>query len=506
MPLRNRMKIHEIKFMKSCMKYIFQKKSLIIFSAYLQFSIFLSLLPIFWMEYSCEVFQVILVLVFIECMFVSFVDKPFNIYQIFLFAMFLFSVALPIFELLGLYSYPTGNKIMLGDGMGTIVSDKTLSETYKVLISMLFGTSFGWLIGILNFNKHKARPEFLFSNVIRSIKYRNSIKMFFIVLLPIVVYYNSIRVYYSTIFGYVEVMHRHSVNLNIYKIFIVADILYKMSGYAILYQSRNHKEYIKNAILFMIPFFIQIFTGARGETIAVLITIVFIYSQLFKQLKFRKIIFIGIFMFIFAYVIGAYRFTGISSSVLFDLSKSKLILSSIVLSIISNAKSLGVIAYTIELKEQFFNKIPFLFGYIHGIFSFAPNYTYEGIQNKNYLAQHITYLINPNKLFRGSTIGTSMGAEFYEFSNGSIVIIFILSIILLYCACYLISRLNKNHIMFYLGAIYIEVLFMSPRGSIMKIFSKETIFSMAILILILKLPRLQFFQQKKQAIYMKNNF
>ena len=87
------------------------------------------------------------------------------------------------------------------------------------------------------------------------------------------------------------------------------------------------------------------------------------------------------------------------------------------LGIISNSSSIGVIAYTIELKDQFFNKVPFLFGYVQGIFSFAPNYTLEGIQNKNYLAQHLTYLLNSDKLYRGSTIGTSLGAEFYEFSK-----------------------------------------------------------------------------------------
>ena len=118
---------------------------------------------------------------------------------------------------------------------------------------------------------------------------------------------------------------------------------------------------------------------------------------------------------------------------------------------------------------------------MQGIFSLAPNYTLEGIENKNYLAQHITYITEPTKLFNGSTIGTAMGAEFYEFSGGSMIFIFVLSILLLYLGKYFISRLNKNVIMFYIGAIYFETLLLSPRGSIMKIFSKETMISLFVL-------------------------
>lgn len=446
---------------------------------------------IFWMDLSSDVYQNLLVLVFLECLFLSLIDKTFNVYQIFLLMMFLFSIALPVFILLGWYSYPPGNRIMWSDGMNIIVTNKTLAETYRVLISMLLGTSIGWLIGMLKFDMNNKRSEFLIPKEIYRAKFRNNIKKLFFILLPLVVYKNLILVYYSTIYGYVEVMHLHSVNLNTNIILTIADILYKMSGYSLLFLSRNHKEYIKFSVLFMIPYLIQIGAGARGETIAVLLTIIFIYSQFFYQLKFKKIIPVAIVIFITSTVLGTFRFTREVGSLLLDVSIPKLI----VLGIVSNASSLGVIAYTIELKDQFFNKVPFLFGYIQGIFSFAPNYTIEGIINKNYLAQHVTYLVNPNKLFGGSTIGTSLGAEFYEFSNGHMVIIFILSIILLYSACYFISKLNKNVILFYIGAFYLELLWLSPRGSVMKIFSKESLFSIAILIFIVRLSQFRKIRQ-----------
>lgn len=454
---------------------------------YLQFFIFLFLLPIFWLECSSERYQVILVLVFLECILVSLVDNVFNIYQIFLFMMFLFSVALPVFELFGWYSYPSRNMIMYSDGVKIIVSDKTLAETYKVLITMLLGTSVGWLKGILKFNLYNKKCEYLSSNAITTVKHRNLFKYLFFILLPLTITHNSIRVYYSTIFGYKEVMHLHSVSGNIPYVLSFAEMVYPLAGFSMLFQSRNKKEYIRYAVLFMIPYFIQMFTGARGKTITIFVTVMFIYSYYFEQIKFKKIIPGGIFVFILGNAIGMYRYSRNISNLFLKGS----IFKSIVSSIASYASSMGVIAYTIELKDQFFNKVPFLFGYIQAIFSFAPNYTYEGIQKKNYLAQHLTYLVDPAKLYSGSTIGTSMGAEFYEFSHGYMIVIFILSIILLYCACYFIKKLFKNQFMFYVGAMYIEILCLSPRGSIMKIFNKESIFCMTILIFLDLLPRSQ---------------
>jgi hypothetical protein len=478
------------------MKRLDSNKSMILPLIYIQFIVFVFLMifPVLSREeFSVDLSQTLLIVVFFECAFLSLLGKTFNVYQVFLLMMFLFCLALPILSEFDLYSYPSGNRIMLTDGMTTIVNNKVLTETYIVLMTMLLGSSIGWLVGMLRLNMNIKRQEFLIPIKKYAGKYRNNIKKFFFILLGLVIYKNLILVYYSTIYGYVEVMHLKSINLNTNILLIIADMLFKMSGYALLFMSRNNKEYIKYSILFMIPYLIQIGTGARGETIAILLTVVFIYSQFYNQLKFRKIIPLGVVVFTLSIVLGAFRFSRDLGSIFSSTS----IINLMVLGLVSSSSSIGVIAYTIQLKDEFFNSVPFLFGYVQGIFSFAPNYTIEGIENKNYLAQHVTYLINPNKLFGGSTIGTSMGAEFYEFSNGNMFTIFILSTVLLYGACYFISRLSKNIIMFYIGAFYLELLWISPRGSIMKIFSKESLFSLTILILILQLSRIAKIQNKE---------
>ena len=434
-------------------------------------------------DLSYDFYHYLLVIIFFECVLISALDKIFNVYQIFLLMMFLFSIGLPIFVFLGLFDYPPGNRMLFGDGIRDIISNETLSETYLVLTLMLLGTSTGWLIGLLKFKMNIKRTTlFKYDRY----KHEEFLNRFFYILLPLVIYKNIDLVYNSLKYGYVEVMHLHSVNLNTSYVLVIADILFKMSGYTLLFLSRNNKQFLKNSFLFMTPFFIQLLAGARGETLALLLTIIFIYSKFYKKIKLKKLILSAFGILIFSTAFGQYRFTRDLAPLISEISIPKLIS----LGIISNSSSIGVIAYTIELKDQFINSIPFLFGYIQGIFSFAPNYTIEGIENKNYLAQHLTFLLNSDKLYRGSTIGTSMGAEFYEFSNGNFFIIFILSVLLLYVTCYLISRLNKNIFMFFLGAIYLELLWLSPRGSVMKIFNKETLFSFAILILVFYLFRI----------------
>lgn len=462
------------------------KSSHIIFLIFFQLILFVCLSSVFLLtDSSPDLYRNILFAVFLECVALAFINTEDFIYRIFLFMMFLFNLALPFYVLFDIFSYPLGNRIMLGDGIITVVSDKSLSLTYQVLITMLIGTSVGSLLGKFNFTKSYNKSKNFSSTAIYSPRFVTNFKYIFYFLTLMVIYRNATLVYYASVYDFIEVMHLRSVNLGVPWVFMLSDILHKVFGLTMLYLSRNHKEFIKYATIFMIPFVLQALTGARGETIAMLITILFIYSHFYHNLKLTKAIFYGVALFCASVVIDAMRFSREIGEVLDNVS----FLDLVVLATTTTSGSIGVIAYTIELKDEFFNSVPFLFGYIQGIFSLSPNYTYEGIVNKNYLAQHLTYIMDADKLYKGSTIGTAMGAEFYEFSGGSMAIIFILSILLLYIGKFLISRMNMNIIMFYIGAIYIEALILSPRGSIMKIFSKESIISMLVLVSIVFLVK-----------------
>ena len=266
----------------------------------------------------------------------------------------------------------------------------------------------------------------------------------------------------------------------------ICELFYPLFGFAFIYKSSKN-NFLLNSFIFIIPFFIKVLTGYRGEFFAIFVTIIFIYSSYFKILKWRKIIPLGFILFLFLTFLGTSRFIENASikDFLYDTSILELFIQALAFS----GNSLGVLAYTIKFYDQFFNKVPFLIGYIPALFSFAPNYTYEGLQAKDYLAQHLIYILNPEKLYSGSTIGTSIAAEFYEFSGGNNFVIFILSAIMLYLMMYFLKNLFINQLFFYVGAVYIQNLLLSPRNSIMKVFNKETIISFFILYLIVFLSK-----------------
>jgi hypothetical protein len=446
---------------------------------YVQLSFFIALTLCFYIfSLSVDILQNILVFVLFQCLLISFFDKFFNVYQIFLFMMFLFNAAIPVFSFFDLFSFPSGNRIMLSDGIELIVSEESLHLTYQVLISMILGSSVGWLIGIFVFD-YKNSTGFFPQPSPFGISLL--IKRFFILLLILMILRGFYLLYNVKLFGYINVMHLGGGYSVISSVLTLIDLLFKVTACAILYQCRSKVEYIRYASLVMIPFFIQAATGARGETIAVLIVLMFIYSNFFNTLKIKFVLLFALSLFTLAIIVGSVRFGGSVSDLVIDMSIFDLIINRI----ISTSGSMGVIAYTIEIGDDFFNSIPFLFGYFESIFSFTENYTYSGIQEKNYLAQHLIFMLNPEKLYRGSTIGTAMGAEFYEFSEGSMIIIFIMAAIMIFLSKYLINIMYKNIFLFYIGFLYLENLFMSPRGSIMKIFNKESVLSIAMLFLII---------------------
>jgi hypothetical protein len=268
----------------------------------------------------------------------------------------------------------------------------------------------------------------------------------------------------------------------------ISEVFYPVLGYIMLFISRDKRNYSWYAFVFLIPYIIELFTGLRGGFVVMFLTVIFIYNYRYGFSNIRGILLKGIYVFLAMSIMEIYRFSGVDG--VSDAVNSAPILSVIADALAFNGVSMAVISYTIQLQDEFFNSVPFLFGYIFAIFSFAPNYTYIGIQEKDYLAQHITYLLYPEKLYGGSTIGTAMGAEFYEISSGNFSIIFLLSILMLYIASYLVKNLYKNKLMFYIGAIYIQALIISPRGSVMKVFNKETLVILVVFAVMIFLSKL----------------
>ena len=87
--------------------------------------------------------ELILFLIYIECLIVSSNGGFFNLYQVFLFMMFFFNLSIPIFHLLGLYQYPSGNLVLANTGISMPISDASMIQTFVLEELFLLGTSIG---------------------------------------------------------------------------------------------------------------------------------------------------------------------------------------------------------------------------------------------------------------------------------------------------------------------------------------------------------------------------
>lgn len=426
---------------------------------------------------------------------ISLFGRSGNIFQIFLASVFIFNLANPIFEAFGLYSYPIDNLMLLGDGITVPISNEVLNKTYIIMCCFLGGSSIGWILSL--FSSYPTRSKISNVNIKFNLSFscRKLISYIFYTTFILVVVKSILLLNYSRIYGYIDVIHLHETDLNIPIILSLFELLYKLVGSIFIFYSVNQKDFVIRSVVFLIPFWILFFAGSRGEAIAISLALVLIYTNHYRFISIFKYIKYFLILFILGVLMGSYRW--MSSPDLSILISNFIDLSSF--HFFGNASSLAILSYTIVLQDQFFNSTPFVFGYLDAIFSFAPNYTIEGIMHKNYLAQHITYLLNPEKLLRGSTIGTSQAAEFYELVGGSLYLFGVVSALYIFASQFLLRIIFVNPILFYLGLTYFEFFILSPRGSVFKFINKESL----VLILIAVIFYL-FFKFTRMKVASKN--
>lgn len=399
--------------------------------------------------------QILLCIIFFYTTTLSFIGKKFNFYQIFLGFLFLFLIIKPFMNLFGLYSFPEGNTFFISSLITQEISNESMIETFKVISIFLLGSSLGWLIYIF----------FIKTNKIIEINNPIKINRIFNLLIIILSYlFYFYLIYLINQYGYKQVVHAKILSNNFYLLYHVINILYPLYFIILLYNSDSPRVYVKNAILFLLPLFFVSFFGSRGIFVMNLIIIIYFYNLRYDLKNFNKIFVILIFTFIIFSTarIVSNSFSQISFTDIFFLD-----------AFLKTGNSLGVIGYTIEFVNNFENKYPFFIGFIVDIFSNYKNYTYEAIEYRSNLAQHLSFILNKKYFYSGATIGSSVVAEIYELANGIYIYIFLLAAIIIFLSG-LLSRIFLNNILsFYFCFYYFSFLFASPRGSIMKIFNKS---------------------------------
>ena len=418
-------------------------------------------------DFTLEVWSPILVFVFIQALVISIYGGFLNLLQVYLFFVFLFNLVIPFLIMINIYEYPAGNRIMASDGIKMPLSDRVIAETYAAISFSLIGISLGWVVSKISL------PTSI--KVLKQ-KKEGLIDIVFYIFWCLNIINSILMVQRANEIGYIAAIHLREGNSTISQLLLIFTILYNLIGSIFIFKSDTSLNYIKRALLFILPYLILSVSGARGTTIAISFSLIVLYQYWYHVFKVRYFFLLIIFFFITGVFIGASRFDYYSIDGLDIFLDPSLILYSL----ISTGSSIGVIAYTISLENEFFNKVPFFFGYIEAIFSFASNYTEEGLRNKSYLAQHLMYLLDRESFFNGSTIGSALVAELYELSHGILPIISILSFFIIFIGSILLRKSTQSPLFFYICLTYISVLMISPRDSVMRIIDKEFIFSIII--------------------------
>lgn len=443
----------------------------------LQFVLLIVFYILIVLDVNDDVFQIYLSLCFAQALSLGLVSKKNLLLLLFLLMTLIFNLAIPVLNLIGLYEFPQDNLILLGDGITTPLRQDSLRFTYQASAVALMGSVAGWLAGgVLKKRGDTGHHLGLQKNVNNSAL----VSMAFLICFGLSLSNSGLLAYYATEYGYVSVMHARNSPANIPIISAVGDLFYKLLSIAYLYTSGTERKFKARSIIVLIPFFLQAIAGARGEFIVIMMSIAVLYHYSFRPLNVGKIAIYLVAIFLIASFWGTYRFTRDLS----DFKDPANILKIMLFHFLGNSASIGVIGYTYQLEDQFTNKVPFLFGYVQGIFSFAKNYTIEGINYKSYLAQHLTYELNPDKLFRGSTIGTAYIAEIIATTRDNFISLFVISGVFMFFARYLTSIYQNSFILYACYFHMIEVTLLAPRGSFMKIFNKETFIYTFILIII----------------------
>lgn len=451
----------------------------------LQLALLLVLYFLQILRVSIQDYQIFLALCFFQATLWSLWSKERFLFQLFMATTFAFNLALPILDLVGLYQFPPNNLILRGDGITLGLSQDSLLFAYQASIAAIVGGTAGWLAGgaslpLTNINSALSSPSNQDAQTI--------IKVAFWVCFILATSNALALAYLALEHGYVSVMHARDGAGSIPLLSTLGDLFFKLSAVAFLWASKSGSDFRRRSFWVLVPFFLQAIAGARGEFIIAALTIIVIYNYSYKTLRLGRLILIAALFFLLAAFWGTFRFTRDFS----DFQTLASLAEVLLFHFLGNSASIGVIAYTHQLQNDFTNNVPFLLGYIDGIFSFAKNYSLEGIQEKSYLAQHITYHLNSDKLFRGSTIGTAYVAEIIEIARYNLIFVFVISGLFLYFAKFLLLRFQRSLFFYVLFYHYVEVMLLAPRGSFMKLFSKETFIYAVVLMALYLCRRLRF--------------
>lgn len=398
-------------------------------------------------------------------------------------------ISIAIFKRVGLWSYlyvlslisflclhEIIHSLGMFDGLSTLglmggrysYTSESLHTGKKLLLLFLTGTGIGLS---MTERFRKGRDSIKSTSKLVLLK-----TVFFLVLVINIVGKGKIYINSKTV-GYVEAIHGATQTG---LLFTVADIILPIVFSILLVNVYGDKKRITlYSIFFLLPYIILFLTGFRGELVGKIIAVLCLYSMTQKINKMWML---------FGSVIGlvavlSMEFLRFNSSIsIWDLP-----VDAYVQAFMFAGNSFAVVPLTIENASELIHGWKYFFGGPLGVFSLAETYSLKGIIEKPYLPQHLTYIIDRNRFFGGSTIGGSVLAEVYMLSPKLVLVAGVLIPLL---SAQVLRNSLRSGVFMYLSLTYMENLLFIARGGLLKFVDKEFVLGMITFALIFLLKQI----------------
>ncbi len=405
---------------------------------------------------SYKVYVYWLMLIYFLLFAITLCKRNFSLYQVYLITFFVFLLARVFLDCINV------NDMKIFDLYENAYMSESLAvDTLRVVGCFLIATSYAWLCvdSKIDFNTFSKGKYFNY-------KASNKINVFLnigFITFAVLAFIKAAWLVLIIVGNGYGVLFNNSIEMKFPVILNGAVAIFYIFYAIVLYYNRDEKKFKRFTSVYIIISITRLFGGARASFFCNMLFVLYMWSTYYKEIRILslKIIAAVVAFPILAESISIFRFRQ-------QLSIINLIKNNVFFSVMrGQGISLTVVANTIKHLDDFQNKVPFLLGYFTDFFQSEPaGQVIEDIEYGNYLGDHLTYMINPTRFLSGSGTGTSLVAEVYELTDGSLALLIILTFLIFYLLLKFCSdpysSLPRFCICYFLT---IDIIF-SPRGSV----------------------------------------
>lgn len=419
--------------------------------------------------YTIQAYERLLFLSFVIAIIISFEEKFYNIFQLFLFSFFLFNLSRIFLTFLEIGDLSYRNMTLFSQ---FYILDSDTIELLQVKIYFLCSISLAFICSLFIKEKKERINKVLFEN-------KKNIEKILIFWMIILLMNNILEIRNTYLNGYLSKFIGKSDLLKFFGISI------NISRALFIIYLHITKDINKNKIIriYIIINLLGILSGQRGPALVLLLLLTWLYSKRYGMISKKILVLISICSLFMIKIIALYRYRSTES-----LELSNNFIQEI---LYSQGISMNLLSYLIIWKNQlvFDDKI-YILHYIRAAIN--PNLggqTLKRLNESTYLNDHLTFFLSPKIYLDGRGVGTSILAELYDLSNTNQILIVFYTFIFGLITFYIAKRIFRNIYMFIIGYNYLYSFIYSPRDSVGKSLNyiKNDFFLLILLIICLKL-------------------